>query len=79
MHAPGFLQPTTPHGRPPDHGRDREARTLDLSRLLLGLTVVTIGALFLLDAGGVLNADRAIGHRWPLVTMFGGVAIKHEK
>lgn len=62
-----------------DHHREGRGGGLDLGRLLLGLTVVTIGALFLLDAGGVLNADRAIGHRWPLVTMFGGVAIKHEK
>lgn len=73
MHVPGFLQPTTPHGRVPDRSRDGEARELDLGRLLLGLTVVTIGVLFLLDAGGVLNADRAIGHWWPVVIVAGGV------
>src|SRR6185437_12738057 len=79
MHAPGFLQPTTPHGRLPDHGGDREGRTLDLGRLLLGFTVVGIGVLFLLDAGGVLNADRAIGNWWPLVIVAGGVLTLVER
>ena len=79
MHAPGFLQPTTPHGRLPDHRRDGPAHGRDLGRLLLGLAVVTIGVLFLLDAGGVLNADRAIGHWWPLVIVAGGVLTLAER
>ena len=79
MRAPGFLQPTTPHGRLPDHHRDGKGRGLDLGRLLLGLTVVTIGVLFLLDAGGVVNADRAIGDWWPLVIIAGGVLTLAER
>ena len=35
-------------------------RVTDLGRLLLGLAIVTLGALFLLDSAGVLDADRAI-------------------
>ncbi|MGZ4180562.1 MAG: LiaF transmembrane domain-containing protein [Solirubrobacteraceae bacterium] len=52
---------------------------LDLGRLLLGLTVVTIGVLFLLDAAGVLNADRAIGHWWPLLIVAAGVLTLAER
>jgi len=79
MHTPGFLQPTTPHGRLPDQRRDGPAHGRDLGRLLLGLTVVTIGVLFLLDAGGVLNAGKAIGHWWPLVIVAGGVLTLAER
>lgn len=73
MHAPSFIRPTTPHGRLPDHPRDRDSRELGLGRLLLGLAIVGVGALFLLDAAGVLSADRAIGHWWPVVVVAAGV------
>ncbi|HEX6695872.1 MAG TPA: hypothetical protein VF080_03730 [Solirubrobacteraceae bacterium] len=40
-----------------DHaGRER---VLDLGRLFVGLTVVAFGVLYLLDAGGVLDAHQA--------------------
>ena len=54
-------------------------RVLDLGRLLLGLAVVTIGVLFLLDAAGVLNADRAIGHWWPILIVAAGVLTLAER
>lgn len=79
MRAPGLPAPTTPHGGLSDHPRHGQARVLDLGRLLLGLTVVTIGVLFLLDAGDVLNAGRAIGNWWPLVIVAAGVLTLAER
>jgi predicted membrane protein len=46
---------------------------LDLGRLLLGLTIVALGVLFLLDSAGVLNADRAIDRWWPMLIVVAGV------
>lgn len=37
----------------------------DYGRILLGLIVLTIGALLLLDSAGVLDGGRAISHYWP--------------
>jgi hypothetical protein len=51
----------------------------DLSRMLLGLVVVTLGVLFLLDAAGVLDADRAIDRWWPLLLVAAGVLTLAEK
>lgn len=57
------------------HGRagSGDRPVLDLGRLLLGLVIVTIGALFLLDAAGVLDAGRAIDRWWPSVIVAAGV------
>ena len=62
-------------------GRDAAtpARVLDLSRLLLGLTVVALGTLFLLDSADVLNADRAIDRFWPLIIVAAGVLTLAER
>src|SRR5688572_23526962 len=57
---------TTPSGHAP-------RRVNDLSRLLLGLVVVAVGALYLLDSGDVLDAGRAIDHWWPIVLVAAGV------
>jgi hypothetical protein len=46
---------------------------LDLGRLLLGLTIVALGVLFLLDSAGVLDADRAIDRWWPALLVAAGV------
>jgi predicted membrane protein len=79
MRSPGFLQPTTPHGPLANNRHDGEPHGHDLGRLLLGLTVLTIGAVFLLDALGVLNADRAIDHWWPVVIVAGGLLTLAER
>ena len=50
----------------------RQARVVDLGRLLLGLSVVALGILFLLDSAGSLDAGRAIDHWWPLVVIAAG-------
>lgn len=55
------------------------ARVLDLGRLLLGLTVVTLGVLFLLDSADVLDADRAIERWWPLLIVAAGVFTLAER
>lgn len=52
---------------------------LDLGRLLLGLVVVAFGVLFLLDAAGVLNADKAISHWWPLIIVAAGLLTLAER
>lgn len=46
-----------------------QARVVDLGRLLLGLSVVALGILFLLDSADSLDAGRAIDHWWPLVVV----------
>lgn len=48
-------------------------RISDLGRLLLGLAIITLGVLFLLDAGGVLDADHAIDRWWPTLLVAAGV------
>src|SRR5688500_15942054 len=63
---PGRPFPTAPPGHAP-------RRVDDLSRLLLGLVVVGVGALYLLDGGDVLDAGRAIDHWWPIVLVAAGV------
>jgi hypothetical protein len=51
----------------------------DLSRLLLGLAVISFGTLFLLDSAGVLDADRAIGRYWPLLIVAAGLLTLLER
>jgi predicted membrane protein len=57
----------------------RPARVLDLGRLLLGGAIVTLGVLFLLDGAGVLDADRAIDHWWPLILVAAGLLTLAER
>jgi predicted membrane protein len=59
---------TAPQLTPP-----RNARVLDLGRLLVGLAIVTLGVLFLLDSADVLNAEAAIGHWWPMLLVVAGI------
>jgi cell wall-active antibiotic response 4TMS protein YvqF len=77
MHTSNSPQPLSPHPghwlRRRDSAHSSEARVLDLGRLLLGLTVVALGVLFLLDSAGTLNADRAIDHWWPTLIVAAGV------
>jgi hypothetical protein len=68
---------THPHPLLPRfHG---EERVLDLGRLLLGLTVVALGALFLLDSAGTLDAGQAIGDYWPLLLVAAGLLTLVER
>ena len=58
----------------PPHPRFRGPdRVLDPGRLLLGLTVVALGVLFLLDSADVLDAGQAIGDYWPLLLVAAGL------
>jgi hypothetical protein len=52
---------------------------LDFGRLLLGGVIVTIGALFLLDAAGALDAGRAISRWWPSVLVAAGLLTLAER
>jgi hypothetical protein len=52
---------------------DSHDRVLDIGRLWLGSAVVAVGVLFLLDAAGVLSADRAIERWWPLLLLTVGL------
>ena len=52
---------------------------MDLGRLLLGLSVVALGILFLLDSAGSLDAGQAIDHWWPLVVVAAGVFTLAER
>lgn len=74
------MQSSAPHhGRLDRLGLDAGAAAggpagvVDLGRLLLGLTVVTVGVLFLLDAAGALNADKALAHWWPVPIVAAGL------
>jgi predicted membrane protein len=66
-HHPSFFRP-----------RGSE-RVLDLGRLLLGLTVVTLGVLFLLDSAGTLDAGQAIDNYWPLLLVVAGLLTLAER
>lgn len=68
---------THPRSFPP-HVRGPE-RVLDLGRLLLGLTVVALGVLFLLDSAGTLDAGQAIDHYWPLLLVAAGLLTLAER
>lgn len=61
------------------HHVDGSAAVLDFGRLLLGVTVVALGVLFLLDSAGALDAGRAIGHWWPLLIVAAGVFTLAER
>ena len=54
-------------------------RVLDLGRLLLGLTVVALGVLFLLDSAGTLDAGQAIDDFWPLLLVAAGLLTLAER
>jgi hypothetical protein len=83
MHAPTSPQPAAPHSRrrlwPRGPGPDRESPVLDLGRLLLGATVLTLGVLFLLDSAGVLDAGDAIDHWWPALIVAAGLLTLAER
>jgi LiaF transmembrane domain len=59
-----------------DAGTDR---VLDLGRLLLGLTIVALGVLFLLDGAGTLDASDAIGRWWPALLVAAGLLTLAER
>jgi Cell wall-active antibiotics response 4TMS YvqF/Domain of unknown function (DUF5668) len=68
---------TPPH---PSFSRSHgSGRVLDLGRLLLGFTVVTLGVLFLLDSAGTLDAGQAIDNYWPLVLIAAGLLTLAER
>jgi hypothetical protein len=54
-------------------------RVLDLGRLLLGLTVVSLGVLLLLDSAGTLDAGQAIDDFWPLLLVAAGLLTLAER
>lgn len=54
-------------------------RGLDLGRLLLGLTVVALGLLFLLDGAGTLDAGQTIDDFWPLLLVAAGLLTLAER
>jgi hypothetical protein len=60
-------------------GFDQRARVFDLGRLLLGLTIVAFGTLFLLDSANLLDAAEAIDHWWPLLLVAAGVFTLAER
>jgi hypothetical protein len=74
--AHGRLVGSLRHAARPASG---SARVLDLGRILLGLTVVTLGVLFLLDGADVLNADRAINRWWPVLIVAAGLLTLAER
>jgi hypothetical protein len=51
----------------------------DYSRLLVGLIIATLGALFLLDAAGTLDAGEAISGWWPVVIVAAGLLTLAER
>lgn len=65
----------------PHRARDdaRHERVLDLGRLLLGLTIVALGVLYLLDAAGVLDARKAIDQWWPALLVAAGLLTLAER
>jgi predicted membrane protein len=83
MHSSTSPQPMTPASgdrwRRARHGDAPHGHVSDLGRLLLGLTVATLGVLFLLDSAGVLSADTEIGRWWPVVIVAAGLLTLVER
>lgn len=77
MHVPA-ASPHRPWFRR-EEPHNGEPQVLDLGRLLLGLVVVAFGVLFLLDAAGVLNADKAVNHWWPMIIVAAGLLTLAER
>ncbi len=48
-------------------------RVVDLGRLLIGLAVVALGALYLLDGAGTLDAGDAVHDWWPALFVAAGI------
>jgi hypothetical protein len=59
--------------------RGPDSRVTDLGRLLVGMVILVTGALFLLDAAGVLDASRAIDRWWPSVIVAAGLLTLAER
>jgi hypothetical protein len=55
------------------------SRVLDLGRLLIGLTIVALGVVYLLDAAGALDADRTITRWWPVLMLAAGLLTLAER
>lgn len=70
---------TSTHPRPFSPRIRGPERVLDLGRLLLGLTVVALGVLFLLDSAGTLDAGQAIDQYWPLLLVAAGLLTLAER
>ena len=51
----------------------------DLGRLLLGLSILTLGVVLLLGSAGVLDSGRALDRWWPLVILAAGVFTLFER
>jgi hypothetical protein len=60
-------------------GPPGDTRVLDLGRLLIGLSIVALGVLFLLDSADVLSADAAIGNWWPMLLVAAGAFTLAER
>lgn len=54
-------------------------RVTDLGRVLLGLTILALGVLFLLDSADALDADQAIEHWWPVPLVAAGILTLAER
>ena len=77
------MQPTpSPHPAPSAHRHRHltpfrsdggEHRILDPGRTLLGLVVLTVGALYLLESLDVLDAGEVIGRWWPVALIAAGL------
>lgn len=68
------VPPHTPWTVPREPGN-----VLDLGRLLLGLTIIALGVLFLLDGAGALDADRTIDRWWPALIVAAGLLTLAER
>jgi hypothetical protein len=65
---------------PPGRRRDdHQHGGTDLGRLLLGISVVALGVLFLLGSADALDAGRAIDRWWPTVIVAGGLLTLVER
>jgi len=67
------------HPLPWPHRTTDTGRVTDLGRLWLGSAVVAIGTVFLLDAAGVLSAQRTLDRWWPVLLIAAGVLTLTER
>jgi cell wall-active antibiotic response 4TMS protein YvqF len=70
---------TTPSPTLAGHGGPHRGPVSDPGRLLIGLTVVAVGSIFLLDSAGVLDAQDTLGRWWPTLIIAAGLLALLER
>jgi hypothetical protein len=71
--------PSSPHWLGRARRPEGPERVTDFSRLMIGITVVAFGLVFLLDSAGVLDSSETIDRWWPVLLVAAGALTLAER